>query len=137
VLIAYLLTANEIPVVSNQGGAHNNNVIVVPYPNVAVSVGKNTLRLKFTAIVICANARYQTFQSCRTATNPDWADRDSVSSPSLIPTSSSMRFWANRRSSGVRKLDVAGKSGRMKKVKRPIKSVSPPSMKKSHLMRGR
>ena len=31
---------NATPVANNQGGAHNSNVTIGPYPSVAVSVGK-------------------------------------------------------------------------------------------------
>lgn len=69
-------------------GAHNNNVTVVLKPIVALSVGKNALKLNETTMLVSANASHQTFQSVIALTKPA-AVPFSVSPSSLRPAKSS------------------------------------------------
>jgi hypothetical protein len=100
----HLLTANAAIVAKIHGGAQSNKVTVGEYPSVAVRVGKNALNDNETTRLVSASANQYTLQSPNASKKP--VKRDplrSVSSSSLTPTSSSIRSWASRTSSGERK----------------------------------
>lgn len=95
-------------------GAHSNRVAVLLKPMVALSVGKNALKLRETTMLVSASASHQTFQSVIALTKPAVLPCSVWPSSPMPAKSSSMRLWASRHSMGLSQLEVVdGKSGRM------------------------
>ena len=118
---------------NTNGGAHSSRVTVRLNPIVALSVGNQLLKLKVIMMLVIIRDIHHTFQSRKARRSPVVCPPSSVCFSSPTPASSSMRFMARRRSSGLSQRVVEGKSGRMKMAQSATKIVSEPSMKNSHL----
>ena len=66
----YLARRNAAAAATMNGGAQSTSVIVLPYPSVALRVGKYALNDKETTLLVMASDNHQTFQSASASLSP-------------------------------------------------------------------